>query len=201
MYRTTYIQTATEFLPIVAFFVTGQLYSFLTATIVLMIGATFSLIISLLYLKNIPYLPLFSATVAMFFGGISIWLTDPDIIIFADTFYFLALAAVICAGFYQERHFLERVFHNTFAIHPEGWRILSQRWLVVLIIVSIGNEIVRILYTPEIWIDYRLIEIALLFAFAFYQFRLSARYRIDGESNSFGLRITPQPILTHPTDS
>ncbi len=80
------------------------------------------------------------------------------------------------------------MFDKTFAITKAGWTRLSWRWFTVLILAGFANEYVRIMMTPEFWIDYRFTKILLLMAFSFYQFTLARRYRIEGESNAWGLR-------------
>jgi len=104
--------------------------------------------------------------------------------------YFFALASIIAVFFWRDKHFLEHMFDMTFAMETAGWRILSLRWLTLLLLAGIGNEVVRLAFTPEVWIDYRFVKILLIIGFAFYQFRLSRQYRIPGESNSLGLRTS-----------
>jgi intracellular septation protein len=190
MSRGAYIQVFSEFFPVVAFFVAGQLYSFMTAAIILIATTLFSLVVSLINIGKIPVMPIFSGLTVFVFGGLTLYLDQPDFLIFADTFYFFALASIIAVFFWRDKHFLEHMFDMTFAMETAGWRILSLRWLTLLLLAGIGNEVVRLAFTPEVWIDYRFVKILLIIGFAFYQFRLSRQYRIPGESNSLGLRTS-----------
>jgi intracellular septation protein len=191
-----YVQIFSEFFPIVAFFIAGQLYSFEKAALILIITTAFSLSISLIKIRKIPIMPLFSALTVFIFGGLTVYLDQPGFLIFSDTFYFFALAGIIGIFFWRDKHFLEHIFDMTFAMKKEGWYILSQRWFIVLILAGIGNEIVRLAFTPEVWIQYRFVKILLITGFCFYQFKLSKKYRIPGESNALGLRIhTPTVVL------
>jgi len=54
MSRGAYIQVFSEFFPVVAFFVAGQLYSFMTAAIILIATTLFSLVVSLINIGKIP---------------------------------------------------------------------------------------------------------------------------------------------------
>ena len=191
MSRGAYIQFFSEFFPIVAFFLAGQLYSFTTAAIVLIVTTLFSLLVSLISLGKIPVMPIFSGVTIFFFGGLTVYLDQPGFLIFSDTFYFFALAAIIGLFFWRDKHFLEHMFDVTFAMEKAGWRILSQRWFIVMLLAGIGNEVVRLAFTPEVWINYRFVKIILIAGFSVYQFRLSKKYRIPGESNALGLRIRP----------
>jgi intracellular septation protein len=193
MSRGAYVQVFSEFFPIVVFFLAGQLYSFTTAAIILIVTTLFTLIISLINIGKIPVMPIFSGVTVFIFGGLTVYLDQPGFLIFSDTFYYFALAAIIGLFFLRDKHFLEHMFDATFAMKKEGWYILSQRWFIVLLLAGVGNEIVRLAFTPEVWINYRFVKILIIASFSVYQFRLSKRYRIPGESNALGLRIrTPE---------
>lgn len=193
MTRGALVQMFSEFFPILAFFVAGQLYPFTTAVSILVSTTLLSLVLSLWYLRHWPVMPIVSGIIVIVTGGITVLYDQPDAIIFADTLYFFLLALFIALGFTQQRHFLERVFDATFAMTREGWHKLSVRWLVLLVVAGIANEIVRILMTPEFWVDYKFTKVLLISAFAAFQFRLARRYRLPGESNRFGLRVHEPP--------
>ena len=196
MSRGAYVQIFSEFFPIVVFFLAGQLYTFNEAALILIITTLFTLIISLINIGKIPVMPIFSGATVLIFGGLTLYLDQPDFLIFSDSFYFFALAAIIGFFFWREKHFLEHIFDVTFAMEKAGWRILSQRWFTVMMLAGIGNEVVRLAFTPEVWIDYRFVKIIIIAGFSVYQFKLSKKYRIPGESNSLGLRInTPKSEL------
>jgi len=189
MSRNAYVQTFSEFFPVIAFFVAGQLFTFYIAAAVLIGTTLLSLAISLVQLRSIPVMPFFSGATTFIFGGLTLWLNEPDFIIFADTFYFLSLALLIGVFFTRKKHLLEHMFDQTFAMTKTGWRLLSLRWFAVLLLAGIANESARFFLEPEVWIDYRFAKILLLIVFSFYQFTLSKKYRIPEESNSLGLRI------------
>lgn len=186
------IQIMYEFAPVVAFFVAGQVLPFAGAVLVLVISTLCSLALAWGYHRNIPLIPLASGALVLVTGVMTIYFDQPDAIILADTIYFWGLAVAILIGFRQKKHVLERMLDKTFAITAAGWRKLSWRWFVVLALAGVANEYVRIMLTPEFWIDYRFTKIMLIMAFSFYQFTLARRYRIEGESNSWGLRTVAQ---------
>ena len=182
------IQIFYEFAPLVTFFIAGQLLPFYGAVASLLIATCISIIIAWSYHKQIPIMPLASGSLVLITGGMTLYFNQPDAIILADTIYFWGLAIAILFGFKQKKHILERMFDKTFAITKAGWTRLSWRWFTVLVLAGLANEYVRIMLTPEFWIDYRFTKILLIAAFSFYQFTLARRYRIEGLSNTWGLR-------------
>ncbi len=189
MSRSAYIQLFSEFFPVVAFFIAGQLFSFYVAAAVLVTTTLLSLVISLVQFRHLPVMPLFSGAITFIFGGLTLWLEQPDFIIFADTFYFISLALLIGVFFYRQKQLLEHMFDKTFAMTATGWRVLSIRWFTILLLAGAANECARYILEPEVWIDYRFAKIVLLIIFSFYQFTVSRKYRIPEESNSWGLRV------------
>ena len=185
-----FIQILYEFAPVVAFFVAGQLLPFTGAVLVLLVATAGSVIVAWAYHRQLPVIPLASGLLVLVTGSITLYFDTPDAIILADTIYFWGLAAAIVAGFWRKKHLLEHMFDKTFAITHQGWRVLSMRWFVVLFGAGLANEYVRIFLTPEFWIDYRFTKILIITTFSFYQFTLARRYRIEGESNTWGLRTT-----------
>jgi len=182
------IQILYEFAPLVTFFIAGQLLPFYEAVFALVIATVISIIVAWTYHKQIPIMPLASGSLVLITGAITLYFNNPDAIIVADTIYFWGLAAAILISFGHKKTILERMFDKTFAITKEGWNRLSWRWFTVLILAGIANEYVRIVMTPEFWIDYRFTKILIIAAFSFYQFTLARNYRIEGESNKWGLR-------------
>jgi len=189
MTRGALVQTTTEFSPLVLFFIAGQLYPFELAVLVLVIVTVIATGVAWLYHRHIPLLPLASGILVVITGTLTVYFNQPDAIILGDTIWFWGLAAAIMIGFTRQQHFLEHIFDQTFAITPAGWRRLSFRWLVVLLLAGAANEYVRIMLSPEFWIDYRFTKVLIIAAFACYQFTLARRYRIEGEANAWGLRI------------
>jgi len=184
------IQVFYEFAPLVTFFVAGQVLPFSGAVLALIIATAISLVIAWGYHRQVPIMPLASGVLVLTTGTLTIYFNQPNAIILADTIYFWGLAVAILVGFRQKRHILQRMFDKTFAITQVGWDKLSWRWFTVLILAGFANEYVRLTMTPEFWIDYRFTKILLLAAFSFYQFTLARRYRIEGESNKWGVRST-----------
>ncbi|MEM9336949.1 MAG: septation protein IspZ [Patescibacteria group bacterium] len=189
MTKAAAIHLLTEFAPVLIFFVAGQLLPFETAAILLVITTALAMALSLWYEGRLPFLPLVSGVLIIISGLITYFYQAPDALILGDTLYYLLLALIVGAGLSHRWYFLKWLFQSTFAMKDEGWRILSYRWLLVFIVAAIVNELVRVFATPEVWVDYRFAKVILIAGFGFYQFTLSRRYRLEGESNKWGLRL------------
>jgi intracellular septation protein len=191
MSRTAIIAFFAEFGPLIAFFIAGQLTEFFTAVAVLM-GTTFIAVTTSWILdRRIPWLPVISAALVIIGGAITLVYRAPDVIILADTIYYLMIATGIGVSLWRRDNLLKRLFGTVFALTEEGWRILAWRWFWCLLFAAGANEVARHFLTPEWWIAYRLTKSVFLSLFAIYQFTLARQYRLVAESNAWGLRTTP----------
>lgn len=85
-------------------------------------------------------------------------------------------------------NFLKILFNATFAITETSWKILNQRWIIVLALAGISNELVRQWGTEGDWLWFQLVRTILILIFATYQFTLSRHYRLPTAS-TWGLVI------------
>jgi intracellular septation protein len=193
MNHTALLVAFAELGPILAFFVAGRLTDFFTAVVVLMSMSVVAVGISWFTARHIPWLPIVSTLFVLVGGFLTVFLRAPDAIIIADTVYYAAGALLLAIGLWRRTLLLKHLFQAVFAITDTGWRILTWRWIIFLALAAIANETVRILATPEVWVDYRFVKIMVIMAFATYQFTLSRRYRIREESNRWGLRRALNP--------
>jgi len=180
-----------ELAPIFIFFIAGQLVPFLTAVWIFVVATAVSLVLGWTVSRHIPIMPLASALLSIGAGILTVYFNQPNAIILADTIWYWGLAIVVAVGFFTPKHFFEYMFDEAFAMQRVGWVKHARRWFVMLIIAGAANEYIRIMMTPEFWIDYRFTKVILLTIFGFYQFSLARKYRIKGESNQWGFRIAP----------
>lgn len=182
------LQLANEFVPVIGFFVASQLYSFYTATAVLMALTALAISSGWYFERQIPILPIISGVFVILSGIITLLYQAPDVLIFADSLYYFLMGFGLIGSLALKKNLLKRVFGHVFAITEEGWSKLAFRWAIVFIIGGIANELVRIMGTPEMWVNFKVVKVVLVAGFGLYQFTLARRYRLPGESTEWGLR-------------
>ncbi len=177
-----------EFIPTFGFFIAAQTTTFFNATAVLMGLSVLSFIFGWYAMKKLPTLPIIITVFVLISGSITIFSQDPNALIISNSIYYIGFSLALLVGLMAGVNLLKRIFEETFAITDTGWRLLTIRWAIVLAAVGIGNEIVRIWYTPEIWVTYKLVTTLSMTTFAVSQLILSHHYRIPEESNTLGIR-------------
>lgn len=186
------IHLASEFSPIVAFFIASQFLDFFTATAIFIVVTVIALSVSWFGERRIALFPLISALFVVVFGLVTVVFKLPDAIIVSDTLYYALFGILIGIGVPKNRYLLKTLFESTFAMKDEGWRILSIRWSIVFFLAAFGNEIVRLFFAPEVWVQYKLVKVFIIAGFGIYQFTLARRYRLP-HATKWGLRVPDSP--------
>lgn len=178
-----------EILPIIIFFILGQQVSFLEATRVYILLTIISIGAIWFWTKRVSYLSLILGTVIVGAGSLSVWFHNPEILLFADTVYYLGAAMTLFFLQRNNHNLFYTLFKHTFGMSTLGWDILVYRWIIALLIVGISNELVRQLGTIPDWFIFQLLKTIILLLFATYQFTLTKKYRLEGETTAWGIRI------------
>jgi intracellular septation protein len=147
-----------------------------------------ALVIGLLGAKRVPILPIISTIFVVISGCITLQQHQPEALIISDSLYYFFLAVVVATGLSFRFNVLKYFFGHTFAMRDEGWDILAFRWMTIFIVAGAANEWVRIMLTPEDWMNFRFLKVITLTLFGCLQIYTARRYRIPDQSNSWGLR-------------
>lgn len=178
-----------EIAPVILFFGIGQRVSFSQATAVYVASTLLSMLAVWLIAQRLSYLGIIFGVVIVSAGSLSVIYSNPDILLVADTLYYLGSAAVLLGLHYYGYNLLTTLFGATFGMSDRGWTILLYRWAGALIIVGILNELIRQYSTLPVWLTFQLLKTISLILFATYQFTLSKKYRLENETNAWGVRI------------
>lgn len=177
-----------ELLPIVVFFNAGRHLPFIEALIIYLI-ATILTIVTILYIsKRISYLALIFGITIIGSGSLSIWLQNPDILLVADTIYYLGAALVLFLLKHNDYNLFRKIFGSAFGVTDTGWDILTDRWVIALALAGICNELVRQFGNTDQWLLFQLLRTVVFLLFASYQLTLTRKYRIPDETTIWGVR-------------
>ena len=178
-----------ELLPLLGFFFVQQAHGFTAGLAVMTALVVTLLVLSFAIGRAIPRFAVLSTVVTLVFAAPSILTGNSTYFQLADTIvnggFALLLLGSLAFGFSLLKFLFERVF----AITDAAWRILSLRWGVLFVILTVLNEVFRQGFSQDAWAAYKLISSVFVLLFGCYQFTLSARMRLPDQSNRLGLRI------------
>ena len=130
--------------------------------------------------KRIPMVPLVSALLITFFGGLTLYFDNKVFFYMKPTIINILFAAISFFGkYFTQKPLLKIFFQNAFDLEDEGWKKLNYRWIGFFIFVAILNEIVWRTQTEAFWVNFKvwgLLPISFLFAAS--QVPLLNKYKI-----------------------
>lgn len=149
----------TDFLPIIVFFIvynkSGYEKPIIPATIALIIVTTITLIISYILTKKIAKMPLFSAILLAFFGGITVFSGDDLFIKIKPTLLNSLFSLILFVGYFMKKPFLSYLFDGAFKMSDEAWLHFSLRWAIFFLFLAILNEIIWRNFSTDIWVNFK----------------------------------------------
>jgi intracellular septation protein len=168
-----------EFGPLLVFFLTNNFYDLQTATAALMVATVISLVLSKLFLKKIPVMPLVTGAVVLVFGALTLYLQNDLFIKIKPTVVNLLFAAALAGGLFFGRSLIKIVLEDAIKLQDEGWRKLMVRWAIFFVFLAILNEIVWRGFETDTWVAFKTFGIMpITFIFMMAQIGLLQKYQI-----------------------
>jgi intracellular septation protein A len=177
-----------EFGPLLLFFITFEIFNFMTSVVILVVAMVVTLFASMRLYGKVARFPLFASLVVIIFGLLTIFTKNPAFIIFKDTLYFGGFGLIILIPLLLGKLILKTLFDSIFAITDKGWKIVSIRWIVFMFLIAVSNEWARVYFTADQWVTYKFIVVIVLIFFSIWQFFLSKKERLP-HASPWGLRI------------
>lgn len=187
------LKLALDIGPLVLFFVANARFGIFPATAVFMVAVIGALLYTYLHTRRWPLMPVVSALIVLFFGGLTLILHDETFIKLKPTVIYVLFATVLGAGLVLDKPVLAVVLDSVFDLTAEGWRKLTLRWAIFFACMAVLNELIWRTQSTTFWVNFKLFGfIPLTFAFAALQYPLIAKYaRTPSESASNSDRPPP----------
>jgi len=178
-----------ELLPVLAFFGIQSWYGFTAGAAAMVCTMSGLLLLVALRGRQVPMFAAVSTVLVLLFVIPTVITGNPMWFQLSDTVLDGGFAVILLASWWLKYPLLKKFFGRIFAITDEAWHTLSLRWGTLFLVLAISNEYIRIFYSQDIWSVYKLLSTIGILLFGCYQFVLSAKMRIKGESNWLGLRM------------
>ena len=166
-----YIKFLFEILPLAIFFIVNSVdnisivdnvYSiffsiddkFFKATFFLVLTSLFAIPVAWYIDKKIPWMPVVTGVFVLFFGGLTLFLQDPDFIKLKPTIINLVFAFILLGGLKFNKIFLKIAFQS-FKLEDQIWKKLTLRWSYFFIFLAFLNEIVWRNFTNDEWVFFK----------------------------------------------
>lgn len=157
------LQTCTEFLPLVLFFIFFKYYGIIVATKVVVLASVVMLILNYLVNKTMPALTLISVAFLIIFGGLTILTRDPRIIKIKPTIVNGIFFLILLAGIVSKKPFLQKLLGQKIKFKDEKtWHSLALRFALFFLAIAVLNEIIWRNFSDETWVWFKTFGIIIL---------------------------------------
>lgn len=159
----------------------AEKHAALTATGVLMIAVTLSLILSFYWNKRLPIMPVVTVVAVGMFGVLTFIFQDETFIQRKPTVVNAIFGSALLIGLLFGKALLPIVLDSVLKLTEEGWRKLTFRWGLFFFVLAAINEVVWRNYDWNFWVNFKVwgtMPLTLIFAFS--QVPLIMKHELKG---------------------
>jgi intracellular septation protein len=177
----------------------GTLGAAIYATGAFVVAAVVAVIASKLLLGRVSRMLALSTLLIAGFGGLTIWLNDPEWIQIKPTAFYIFFGVVLLAGWMRGKALLQWALEAAFeGLDQEGWLILSRNWGWFFFFLAALNEVLRHYFNVQngnfgMWVTLkRWVFMPLSFLFTFTQLPMLLRHGLLAEAEDEVVENPPQ---------
>ena len=123
--------------------------------------------------------------VVIVFGGLTVWLNDPQFIKMKPTIIYLIFAGILGTSLALGRNWLAAAMGAALPLKPEGWRILTRRLVVFCLGLAVLNEVIWRTQSDTTWVLFKTAGlIVLTVGFFAANAGLFGRYAVDSDDSA-----------------
>ena len=151
------MQLLFDFLPVLAFFVAYLLADIYVATAVLIVAVLIQTAVSFIRHRKVSPMLLISAALVLVFGGLTLWLHDPNFIKWKPTIVNVLLAVAFGAShFMRGPTIVQRMIGESVQLDAADWRRLNLMWVGFFLFCAAANLYVAYNFAEATWVKFKL---------------------------------------------
>ncbi len=176
----------TEYFPLIAFFLvywkSGDL---ITATKVIVIVTLLTTALSFFVTRKVAMLPLITAGILAFFGGLTIIFNDDTFIKMKPTIVQIVFAGILGGGLVFKKLWIKKMLGASMNMPDTAWASLTLRLCLFFLICAGLNELVWRTQSTDFWVSFKVFGLTgLTFIFFASQIPFFNKHMIEDEPDS-----------------
>lgn len=180
-----WLKPSVEYGPILVFFAAYYLGDLFTATTAIMVTTAIALVVSYIYERRIPMMPLMTAVIIGVFGGLTLWLKDETFIKMKPTIIQALFGLILLGGLAAGKLFLKSVMGSVWQMNDPAWRSLTLRFAGYFFAMAAINELVWRTQSTDFWVNFKVFGImGLTFFFILSQMKFIQANVIEDQSTN-----------------
>lgn len=155
------ISIASEFLPVIVFFVLYKMFGIVTASISIVITSLVCTSVNYIYNKSISPVSILSTVLIIIFGLITVISHNGKFIQIKPTILYLTFAGILLIGIMRGKGYIKHIFMNMI-LPDHAWITLSRRFSLFFTFLAITNECARIFLSEAAWVNFKVFGVTII---------------------------------------
>lgn len=151
-----WLKPFTEYLPLAVFGLTYWQTDIITATKAIVVVTLIVTAIAFAISRKIAILPLVTAGILAFFGGLTVYFDDAIFIKIKPTIIQLIFAAILGSGLAMKKLWLKNLFGSTITMPDFEWKKFTIHTMIFFIVCAALNELVWRTQTETFWVNFKI---------------------------------------------
>lgn len=152
------------------------------ATGVFMAGVAGAIGWTLMKGRKLPPMLIITGVVVMVFGGLTLWLQDPQFAYYKPTIINTLFCVTILGSLAIGRNIWKTAFEHAFHLPDHAWRIFALRWAGFYAVLAVINEIIWRNFSEDFWSNSKLfLSIPLAIGFMLVNVPFLLKHNIEPE--------------------
>lgn len=140
-----------DFLPVILFFISYQLYGFYVAVFVIIIASIIQVLATRLLRGKFEKAQVIGLFAIMVFGGLTLWLRSPSFIMWKVTIINLLFALILLGSlWFSKKPIMAYILDKQIDMPRNGWVGLTNLWATMFVVIAAVNT-----YYVLIALDFR----------------------------------------------
>ncbi len=178
----TLVKLSVDIGPLAVFFIVNVKAGIFAATASFMVVIIVALAVAWAFERRLPTMPLITAVVVMFFGGLTLWLQDETFIKLKPTIINALFGVAVLGGLAFGKNYIKTVMGSMMNIDDAGWRKLAIRWGIFFFAMAALNEAVWRNVSTDDWVSFKVFGLLpLTFVFALSQVPLMTKHALEAD--------------------
>ncbi len=134
--------------------------------------------------KHLSKMQIVTVVMVVVFGGMSVWFNDERFFKIKPTLIYLILGSILAFGLTRGKSYLQSLMGDVMPLEPEGWMILTRRFVALFFGFAVLNEILWRGFSTDTWVWFKTFGFTgLIVVFMLSQAGVLSKYGIeeDGE--------------------
>ncbi len=151
-----WVKPFTEYVPLVAFFVVYWKTNDLILATKVIVGVTLlTTALSFIVTRKVAMLPIVTAAILAFFGGLTIFFEDDIFIKMKPTIIQLLFAIVLYVGLLLDRLWVKKMMGSALQMPDAEWRKFTIRMSLFFVLCAVLNEVVWRTQSTDFWVNFK----------------------------------------------